>query len=189
MKRADGSFETDRILVRRFTEDDWADLRQIAKDMESSGGAIYDHAWPTSEEGAKGMAGWLAKKDTFFAACLKGGGRIVGLVCLNGVDASGAADLGHMFHTAFRNQGYDTEAIRCMVDLAFADPQVTLVKAGNAVDWPGQLAPLEELGFKETARRPASFAKDAEGKPVEFTACRMEMTREDWQGRAEAGGP
>jgi len=33
------------------------------------------------------------------------------------------------------------------------------------------------------------IAKDAQGKPIEFTACRMEMTRADWQSRGGAGGP
>lgn len=187
MERADGSYETDRLVVRRFTTDDGAAVLALAKDKESSPGALYDHPWPTSEEGARDMARWFAERDTFFAACLKDGGRIVGLVCLNGVAEKGRAELGHMFHTAFRGKGCDTEAIRCMVEQAFAEPEVRLVEARNAVDWPGQLAPLVELGFEETSRGPASFVKDEAGKPIEFTACRMELTREAWQRRGRAG--
>ena len=187
MKHADGSFGTDRLLLRPFTKDDWAGLREIGNDMHASGGAVYDHAWPTSEDGAKAMAERLATRDTFFAACLKDGGRIVGLVAVNDINENGQADLGHMFHTAFRNKAYDTEAVRCVLDIAFADPKVKTVKADNAVDWPEQVAPLVDLGFKETGRGPASFAKDERGKPIEFTACTMEITREDWQARRQSG--
>jgi len=185
MERSDGSFETERLVIRRFTADDWAGVQELAKDKESSSGRIYDHTWPTSEQGAKGMAGWLADRDTFHAACLADGGRIIGLVSFNNIDAKGRLDLAHMFHTEFREKGYDTEAIRCMVDLAFADPEVRTIVTHNAVDWRGQLTPLVALGFRETGRGRGSFAKDEEGKRIEFVGCSMEMTRHAWQRRAK----
>lgn len=57
--------------------------------------------------------------------------------------------------------------------------------ARNAVEWAGQFTPLTDLGFKETARGKASFAKDAQGKPIGFTANTMVLTKQDWD-RAQA---
>jgi RimJ/RimL family protein N-acetyltransferase len=177
----------ERLIIRRFTRDDWRGLQELGRDKESSDGAIYDHAWPTSEKGARGMAGWCAKQKECLAACLKSDGRLIGLVRFNGIDEEGRMDLGHMFHTAYRGRGYDTEALRHAVDVAFANPKVRSVIGHNAVDWKGQLTPLIELGFREIGRGKGSFAKDDQGKPIEFVGCTMELKREEWLRRAGKG--
>ena len=184
MEQRARAVQTERLAIRQFTRDDWRGLQELAEDKESSDGAIYDHTWPTSEDGAKGMAQWCAKQQECLAACLKSDGRLVGFIRFNGIDDEGRMDLGHMFHTAYRGQGYDTEALRHAVGVAFADPNVKSIIAHNAVDWDGQLTPLVELGFREIARGPGSFAKDAQGKPIAFVGCTMELRREDWSARS-----
>ena len=76
--------------------------------------------------------------------------------------------------------GYDTEAIRCILDVAFADPTVKSVIGQNAVAWAGQLTPLRELGFREVGRGKGCFARDDQGEDIEFIGCRMELTKAEW---------
>ena len=183
--RRGGGFETARLAVRRFTGGDWKGLLQLAQDKESADGAIYDHPWSTSEEGSRGMAEWCAGQERCFAVCLKEDGVLIGFVRISDGDEEGEVELGHMFHTEYRGGGYATEAIRRVVGSAFADKGTTAVIARNAVEWEGQLTPLEDLGFREISREAASFAKDAQGRPIEFTANTMVLRRED---RLHRGG-
>lgn len=173
---------TARLVIRRFTVEDWAGLQALGQDKESSDGAIYDHPWPTSEEGSRGMAEWCAGQERCFAVCLKEGGILIGFLRLSDGDGEGEIELGHVFHTEYRTGGYATEAMRPVVGAAFADQGVATIVARNAVEWAGQLTPLEDLGFGETGRGTAAFAKDAQGKAVEFTANTMVLKRDDWLG-------
>lgn len=192
MENTVGSFRTARLVIRRFAEADWAAIQELARDKESSDGAIYDHTWPTSDEGCREMADWCAGQESCFAVHLRSGKMLIGLLRFNSIDERGRLDLGHMFHTRCRRDGYDTEAIRCMLAVALADQEVVSVIAKNAVQWTGQLEPLRELGFREVGRGKGSFAKDDQGRDVEFIGCTMEMTKEDWlqrRGKDEPEAP
>ncbi len=168
-------------VVRRFRAEDWADLRDIARDMHETGGTRYDHAWPTDERGARGMADYVAKEGDFWAVCLADSDRVVGLLSLGQPDPDGRVELGHMFHSRFRSGDVDTGAIRCILHRAFERPEVHAVFGLNAVDWAGQIDPLTELGFRETGRGPSpGFATDAQGEPIGFVGNTMELTRQAW---------
>ena len=41
--------ETTRLILRRFTSEDWQDLLEIACSKESSSYAYTDFPWPTDE--------------------------------------------------------------------------------------------------------------------------------------------
>ena len=183
MSQVASNHETRRLVVRRFTTQDGEGIQELAKDKESSDGAIYNHAWPTSEKGCRAMAKWCAGQTECFAVCLKTDGRLIGFIRFNGVDEQLRLDLGHMFHTRYRHDGYATEAIHYLVDVAFDKPEVQSIVARNAVDWPGQLTPLNDLGFLETGRGKGSFTSNSQGRSIGFMACTMELKRDDWSLR------
>lgn len=137
---------TPRFTIRSYSPDDWLGLRDLARDQHATGGDRYDHPWPTDDAGAKAMAQWCASQNECFAVCLRDGGRLIGLLRFNEITPEGHLDLGHMFHSAYRD-GHDTEAIGHILPLAFAKPEVTAVEGRNHPDWPGQTAPLIALGF------------------------------------------
>ena len=178
------SFETRRLSIRAFTAGDWAGIQELAKDKESSQGANYDHAWPTSEDGCKGMADYLSNnRGAYWAVCLKDDGRLIGLIKLSPEDDR-RHELGHVFHTRFSGGDYDAEAIGRMMDHAFEHVDIRSIVAKNAEEWAGQLAPLKKLGMKVTGRGKGSFHTDPSGKPIAFIGCTMEITREEWERRA-----
>lgn len=174
--------ETARLVLRRFEEDDWAEVQKLATDKESSEAAAYDHRWPTSEEGCRGAVEYLAA-NCYWAVCPRGGEPIIGLVCFNGISDDGRLDLGHLFLREFARDDLDTEAIACAVGHAFEALDTQRIVCHNALEWSVQLAPLKALGFRVTGQGKASFREDEAGNPIEFVGCEMEMTREEWERR------
>ena len=193
MNAASDHLETQRLVLRRFAQDDWAEIRELAVNKESSEGGKYDHRWPTSEEDCKGMAGHLAKRESYWAVCLKGGERIIGLLSLGDIDENGCRELGHVFHTDFVGDDHDTEALRCIMGHAFTNPNVQRIACNNAEEWTVQLAPLKKLGLEIEPRpegppKKISFQKDEAGNPIEFVGCTMEISREEWLRNVKRSG-
>lgn len=180
--------ETERLVIRGFADDDWAEIQKLAIDKESSEGGKYDHRWPTSDEDCKGMAGYLAKRESYWAVCLKDGERIIGLLKASEADADGGVEIGHVFHTDFVGDDHDTEALRCIMDYAFTELGAQRIVCNNAEEWTVQLAPLRKLGLKMKERpegppKKIAFQKDEHGNPIEFVGCTMEITKEEWLRR------
>ena len=185
MISAKSRFQTQRLVIRRFTSDDWADIQDVAIDKESSEAGKYDHRWPTSEEGCKGMADYLSKNGCFWAVCLKHDKRIVGLLSFNDVGEDGRLDLGHVFHRDFARDDLDTEALGCVIDHAFSELDIPCIVCRNAADWTVQLTPLKTLGLKMKGLGKASLQQDENGNPIEFIGCEMEVTRDEWLRRTD----
>ena len=178
-------FETDRLIIRRFAADDWAGILDIAIDKEASPEGKYDHAWPTTEEGCRGAAGYFANNGCYWAVCVKPEGRVVGLLSFNNIEENGCLELGHLFHREFANDDLDTEALGCVIDHAFRDLDMPCIVCRNAAEWEAQLAPLRALGLqlKGVGKEPASFQNDEDGNPIEFLCCEMTITRDEWLAR------
>jgi RimJ/RimL family protein N-acetyltransferase len=182
VKGSPDSMETDRLLIRRFTPADWQSIQALARDKASSEAVHWDHAWPTDDDGCKGMADYLANSEAFWAVVLKRGADLVGLIHIGDVEDE-YLELGHLFHTKVSDEDYAREALGHVMDYAFTHLDIKGIEARNAEEWTVQVAPLIELGMQVTDCSPASFAKDENGEPIEFNACRMEITRQTWRQR------
>ena len=73
MENTADRLETERLVIRRFTRDEWADTQKLAIDMASSEAWKYDHGWPTEEDGCKGAADYPSRNGCFWSVRLKGG--------------------------------------------------------------------------------------------------------------------
>lgn len=74
--------ETERLIIRGFTSEDWRQLQALAIDYRASDAARFEPPWPTSDEEVQGMAAWFAQGDDYLAVCLKETGRLVGLIAI-----------------------------------------------------------------------------------------------------------
>lgn len=112
------SLETDRLLIRNFTPDDWQELQEIAVCYRASDLAKYDHPWPTSTEEVKGMASWFAGGDDYLAACEKATGRLIGLIAISHKKEHDGRvhGLGYVFHPDYHGRRYATEGCRAAMD-------------------------------------------------------------------------
>ncbi len=140
-------FQTERTTVRGFTEEDWPDIHELAKDWRKAPGPEFDK-WPTSENDAKGLAGYFAEHDNFKALCLRDGEKVIGLLGLNGLDSEGRFDLGHVILSAHQDNDIDKEALKAMVEYILTNKNVESIVTNNASSHTEQLAPLRSIGFK-----------------------------------------
>ncbi len=176
-------FETGRLVIRSFYEEDADAVQNLAVDKENSPMRERDHTWPTDPEGCLEAVRWFATQDTMWAVCLKPSMELIGMVTFNTVDENNMADLGHVWLTGYQREGLDTEALSLMVQYAFEKLKVDGVFAYNPIDYEPQIHPLKEIGMEITEKITASFIKDEAGNPVEFQAGKLIITRKSWEGK------
>lgn len=169
---------TERLELRNFVPEDFRDLQEIIIDKESSGYAIYDHAFPTGEEAVRGITERFAKGDKFMAVWHPDEKKVIGFVCLNGEEKK--LDLGYCFHSRYGGQGYASEACRAVVSHAFHTLKVDSLESGTALLNEPSCRMLDRLGFEKIGEERLSFRKTPEGKPIEFIGGSYLLKKEDW---------
>jgi RimJ/RimL family protein N-acetyltransferase len=148
----------------------------------------FDHQWPVDLEDCKGAAAYFASGDIYYAVCLKPSMKLIGFIAYNSVTDKGILDLGHVWHTVYQDNDHDTEALSLMTQYAFEKLGVNGVTAGNPLNCKEQIAPLKALGMEVVEiRKKASFVNDENGNPIEFTGCKMLITREKWEASNHEG--
>jgi len=94
--------ETQRLIIRPFTPDDWEGVQVLAIDKESNKRDPHDPPWPTSDVKCKEFAEYLAEKsDRFLAVCLKGNHLPIGLLTFNHIDENKQLELGCQIHSKY----------------------------------------------------------------------------------------
>lgn len=141
-------FETERLLIRSFSGDDWRGLQRLAIDKETHNRDPHDPPWPTSDDECKGFAEYLAgMTDKFFAVCLKKDQTLVGLLGFNSIDTDRQLDLGYQIHSEYQDNDHDREALESIIDLAFKGMGILSIETRTNSEWTEQLAPLKSFGF------------------------------------------
>jgi ribosomal-protein-alanine N-acetyltransferase len=162
--------ETDRLILRNFTIDDWPALHKMTVQYQQSPYAKYDpHPSPTEPEKIREVAQWFASGDNYLAVCLKEGGVFIGLVCLNPEEHQGepALNIGYTFDADYHGKGYATEACRAALARAFDVLGIARVVTGTPEENLPSCRLLRRLGLGETAEDPG-----------------WAITREEWRGIA-----
>lgn len=141
--------ETERLVLRPFTPEDWSDVQELAVDWKAAPGPEFDK-WPTSEDDTRGLTGHFADRpERFYAVALKSEDKVIGLLSQNGFEVEGQMDLGHVILSTHQDDDLDREALRAMVRRVFENDDVASIVTHNAPDHDQQLAPLRSLGFAE----------------------------------------
>ncbi|MBN1139431.1 MAG: GNAT family N-acetyltransferase [Anaerolineae bacterium] len=165
------TLETDRLIIRNFTPDDWPQLQELAIAYRNSKWAQYEDPWPTSDEEVKGMATWFAGGDGYLATCLKDTGKLIGMIAIERREnvQGRVHNLGYVFHPAHHGYGYATEGCRAAMAYLFGPLAADSIYTGTNPDNEESVRLLKRLGLKEK--------EDARGKGArgEFT-----ISREEW---------
>lgn len=137
---------SERLDIRRFMPEDAANLCEYTRWRMATGFDLWEK-WPTDIEGCKGVCGYFAGQNNFWAVARKAEGKLIGFVSFNAVGPDGRLDMGHGFVPACVESGEAQEALARMIDYAMTLPGVTAVEARSPEEWAEQLAPLLALGF------------------------------------------
>ena len=145
------SLQTDRLVVRNFTPDDWQALQAVIVAYQASDSAQYEDPWPTSDEEVHGITSWFAGGDDYLAVCLKEEGTLLGLVAINRRDDREAPiyNLGYVFHPGYAGQGYATESCRAAMAYLFGEAGAEGILTGTHPDNKPSIALLKRLGLRE----------------------------------------
>ncbi len=137
---------TDRLVLRGFAPDDWQDVHELAVDWSKAPGPGFDK-WPTTEEAARDLTRHFSSSHKYFAMCIKETGKVVGLVALNGYEAGGRFDMGHVIHSDYQDNNIDREALQAMVNHIFQTESPAAIITHNDPTHREQIAPLVALSF------------------------------------------
>lgn len=178
-------FETKRLILRPWQEDDAEDLYKYASDSEVGPSA----GWPvhTSVDNSREIIRTVLSAPETYAVCLKEDGKAIGSVGLHRNDIAERDDeyeLGYWLGKPFWGQGIIPEASREMLRRAFEDLSMQTVWCGH---YDGNLKSrrvMEKLGF--------IYHHTTEGVEVELlgevrTGHVLFMTKDMWikKGNAE----
>lgn len=107
---------TDRLIIRRFEQNDWQDMYEYLSDEEV---VKYEPYEVYSEDQAKNEADRRSGDEAFYAVCIKENGKLIGNLYLGKGDFN-AWELGYVFNRRYQGQGYATESARALLGYAFA---------------------------------------------------------------------
>jgi len=156
--------ETERLILRRFTPNDWQDLYEYLSQEETVKYEPYD---VFAEEAAKREAVRRSGDENFWAVCLKDSGKLIGNIYLAKQEFE-TWELGYVFNVDYQGMGYATEAARAIVDDAFRNHEAHRVAAMcnplNEASW----KLLERLGMRREGhlRQNIWFKKNKAGDPI-----------------------
>ena len=155
--------ETQRLILRRYKEEDLQDLFEYLSDAQV---VEYEPYKPLTIDEARENLRWRIGTDEMIAVELKAGRKMIGSVYL-GKREFGALEIGYVFNRDYWGRGYAAESCKALIQQAFSngihriyaecDPR-------NVRSW----KLLETLGFQREAhfRKNVYFWKDKDGKEI-----------------------
>ena len=155
--------QTDRLILRRYREEDLQDLFEYLSDQEV---VEYEPYRPLTLSETKENLEWRIGTEEMVAVELKDSHKMIGNVYL-GKREFEALEIGYVFNRAYWGHGYAVESCKALIQQAFSsgihriyaecDPR-------NRSSW----KLLEALGFQREAHliKNVYFWKDESGKAI-----------------------
>ena len=155
--------KTDRLILRRFTQDDLLDLFEYLSDPEV---VRFEPYRPMTLEEAKDELDRRIASDEMVAVELKSSGKLIGNIYL-GKRENNTLEIGFVFNKYYWNQGFATESCKALIQKAFSSG-TTKVYAECDPENQGSWKLLERLGFTREAHlvKNTWFWRDERGEPI-----------------------
>jgi RimJ/RimL family protein N-acetyltransferase len=172
------SIVTDRLIIRKFEQNDWQDLYEYLSDKEVVKFEPYDIY---SEEQAKEEAIERSKSESFYAVCLKENEKVIGNLYLDKGDFD-TWELGYVFNRKYQGQGYATESAKALLDYAFAylgaRRIVAMCNPKNSPSW----KLLERLHMRREGLllQNIYFKTNSNGEPIWGDTYEYAILKEEW---------
>ena len=176
--------ETQRLVLRRFTEDDSANLVELDSDPEVMRFINGGRATPHEEIESEVLPAFIGHYERypgygFWAAIEKSTGLFVGWFHFRPTEGSppGEVELGYRLRRSAWGNGYATEGSRALVDKGFAELGVERVVASTMVVNVASRRVMEKAGlrFVRSFRQPwPDYIEGEEEGDVEYALLRSE---------------
>lgn len=169
---------TDRLILRKFKQNDWQDLYEYLSDKEVVKFEPYDIY---SEDQAKEETISRSNNESFYAVCLKKNGKLIGNLYLGKGDFD-TWELGYVFNRKYQGQGYATESAKVLLDYAFthlgARRIIAMCSPMNDPSW----KLLERLHMRREGLllQNVYFKNDSNGEPIWLDTYEYAMLKTEW---------
>lgn len=170
--------ETKRLLIRRFSSDDWRDLYEYLSQAEV---VKYEPYSVFTEEQSKQAAIDRSHSPNFWAVCLQDSGKLIGNLYIAKQEFD-TWELGYVFNPKYQGYGYATEAARAFIDDLFTNQNahrvVAMCNPLNTASW----KLLERLGMRREGHhiKNAWFFRDDHGNPIWHDTYEYAILKEEW---------
>jgi len=181
--------ETERLLLRRFTEDDLEHLVELDSDPEVMHFITGGRVTPREEVENEILPAFLGHYERyggygFWAAVEKSSGRFLGWFHLRPDEGAppGEVELGYRLRRSAWGRGYATEGSRALIDKGFAELGAERVVASTMVVNLASRRVLEKSGlrFVRVFHQPWPYSIEGEEEgDVEYA-----LSRQEWATRA-----
>jgi ribosomal-protein-alanine N-acetyltransferase len=173
--------ETERLIIRKFKEDDWKDLYEY---LSQESVVKYEPYDVCNEDESKEEAIYRSNNDAFWAVCLKESNKLIGNVYFQqqGPKEFLTWEIGYVFNPAYYGKGYATEACKRVLKYGFEELGIHRVigkcNPENAPSW----RLLERLSMRREGyfKKPSYFKKTIDGKAIWHDAYQYSILEEEW---------
>ena len=144
-------FETDRLILRPLTPDDWQDLYEYESMEETLKFVSPD--WKCTEKDAKEIAAEWSENETVYAVCLKDTGKMIGHIDIRPEYEAHFRiyEIGYIFNPLHHGKGYATESLKRLIQHGFEDLKAHRIIADSFPEHTASWRLLERLGFRREA--------------------------------------
>ena len=155
--------ETERLILRRYTENDVQDLYEYLSNPKV---VAFEPYKPMTMEEVKGNLEWRISTDEMIAVELKSSHKMIGNVYLGKRDFD-SLEIGYVFNETYWKQGYANESCQKLIELAFQHG-VHRIYAECDPDNKDSWELLEKLGFVREGhfKKNVYFWKNENNQPI-----------------------
>lgn len=179
------SITTERLLLRRFSEDDAQEVFELAKDPDVGPRAGWNQH-ENIEETLTVLRNIIMPSDAF-AITLKDSGKVIGDIAIEEdryrPDAD-SGELGYWLGKEYWGKGYMTEAARAVIDYAFGEKGLSMLGICTSPVNSRSQRVIEKCGFvyEGTIRRTYKIYDGTlrDSRVYSMTKEEYELLREKW---------
>jgi RimJ/RimL family protein N-acetyltransferase len=176
--------ESDRLIIRRFKQEDWKDLYEYLSKEEV---VRYEPYNTYSEEQCKEESMKRASDNAFWAVSLKDTNKVIGNIYFSQQDPIEFRtwELGYVFNPNFQGVGFATEASNRILQYGFEFLNVRRIIANcnplNTSSW--KLLERLKLRREGHSLQTVYFKLDKDGNPIWHDTYTYAMLNKEWENK------
>jgi len=172
--------ETERLILRRYKEDDFEAIHSYASTKENN---LYMPWGPNTEAETRAFIKMSMEREHHFVVILKETGALIGSCNLN--QREGKAELGWIIHRDHWKRGYGTEAARAVLKHGFETLNYHRIIARCDAENVGSYRIMEKIGMRREALYHDARPPHKESKRAYSDELLYAMVKDEWEIQKE----
>ena len=167
--------ETERLILREYTSEDFNDLYEILSDRET----MEHYPKPYDEKGVRGWIRWNIENYAkygfgLWAVVLKETGKMIGDcgITIQNIDGDLLPEIGYHIHKNYWRNGFGSEAARAVRDWAFENTEYDRLYSYMKYTNIGSYSTASAIGMKKVKEYPDE---------IDTVTYVYAITREEWK--------